>query len=115
MPELGGRGSINGGKNVLEDRHNIYYYQLCGPQPQVQAMGVSTRGRAPHVHGASKIMETLWNRHISQMALITDIQVLMLGRQTANTTAEDLPSHTPLLGQRARRPCAGFGPHRYVL
>lgn len=59
-------------------------------------------------------METLWNRHVSQMALITDIQVLMLGRQTADTTVEDLPAHTPLLGQRVRRPRAGSGPPRYA-
>lgn len=118
-PVLGSMlSSINGRKNVLEDRHNIYYYQLCGPQPQVQAMGVSTGGPRPSCswgfHGPWKLMETLWNHHVSQMALITDIQVLMLGRQTADTTVEDLPAHTPLLGQRVRRPRAGFEPPRYA-
>lgn len=51
----GGEYKQTGEKNVLEDRHNIYYYRMCSSQPQLQDIGMSTgaRGPRPSRHGAS--------------------------------------------------------------
>lgn len=85
---------------------------MCSSKPQLQDIGmiVGTRGPRTLHHSAShshwKLPKHPPSRNISQMALITDTQVLMLVKQTANTTAEHLPIvHTTPRTARAQTRC----------